>query len=104
MFTSGQAHRSNPEANHRDCQVCAGLGDATRPLTTRAMSTPSSLRCVARGERAVRKHLKARRDQREGDTAGSSKGWTFSKLEYLSRTQLVDTDNQDTEVSSHAQP
>ena len=68
------------------------------------MSTPSSLRCVARGERAVRKHLKARRDQREGDTAGSSKGWTFSKLEYLSRTQLVDTDNQDTEVSSHAQP
>ena len=94
------------------------------------MSTNNSLRALARGEHAYRKHLKARRDRDtssdvsclifdqwernfgiswpitglEKDTESSlyildaglpensdpckTKGWTFSKLEYLSRTQV----------------
>ena len=60
------------------------------------MSTSSSLRAVARGEQAYRKHLKARREQ-EGDNKG--KGWTFSKLEYLSRTQLLTEEQKDQTMS-----
>ena len=71
------------------------------------MSTTNSLRALARGEQAYRKHLKARRDQNsnsetsfgESDHSGK-KGWTFSKLEYLSRTQLVyEEDPADTNMS-----
>ena len=53
------------------------------------MSTSSSLRTLARGEHAVRRHLRARRDQ------SPVKGWTFSKLEYLSRTQLISEQEND---------
>ena len=49
------------------------------------MSTSSSLRALARGDHAVRRHLRARRDRDQSPV----KGWTFSKLEYLSRTQLI---------------
>ena len=62
------------------------------------MSTTASLRALARGEQAYRKHLKARRDQRGGEVdsdPSKNKGWTFSKLEYLSRTQII-SDNQET--------
>merc|ERR1712062_595581 len=52
-----------------------------------------SLRAVARGEQAYRKHLKARRDQSDSDNS-KGKGWTFSKLEYLSRTQLLTEEEQ----------
>lgn len=73
------------------------------------MSTTASLRALARGEQAYRKHLKARRDQRSGACAGGegesdpskNKGWTFSKLEYLSRTQII-SDNQETGDMSEA--
>ena len=62
------------------------------------MSTTTSLRALARGEQAYRKHLKARRDQRDRGEVDSdpskNKGWTFSKLEYLSRTQII-SDNQE---------
>ena len=54
------------------------------------MSTTNSLRALARGEQAYRKHLKARRDQNGNSEASfgdsdhsGKKGWTFSKLEYL---------------------
>ena len=69
------------------------------------MSTTNSLRAVARGEQAYRKHLKARRDRNNQAGSGESensgqKGWTFSKLEYLSRTQLVyEDDNADQNMS-----
>jgi katanin p60 ATPase-containing subunit A1 len=60
------------------------------------MSTTNSLRALARGEQAYRKHLKARRDVNSNSESSfgeseptGKKGWTFSKLEYLSRTQLV---------------
>merc|ERR1711976_532541 len=58
-----------------------------------------SLRALARGEHAYRKHLKARRDRDtdaglpENSDPCKTKGWTFSKLEYLSRTQLIVDDN-----------
>ena len=53
------------------------------PEPQHTMSTSSSLRALARGDHAVRRHLRARRDQ------SPVKGWTFSKLEYLSRSQLI---------------
>ena len=54
------------------------------------MSTSNSLRTVARGEQAYRKHLKARREPAGDGDSTKGKGWTFSKLEYLSRTQLLE--------------
>ena len=69
------------------------------------MSTSTSLRALARGEQAYRKHLKARRDKRERGEVDSdpskNKGWTFSKLEYLSRTQII-SDNQEASDMSEA--
>ena len=65
------------------------------PEPRHTMSTSSSLRALARGDHAVRRHLRARRDQ------SPVKGWTFSKLEYLSRTQLIpgEEDREDKAMS-----